>query len=479
MNLLASEKAESETIGHTLLLLITILGVSVILLYGVPTIQNLEKMIISKNAEQTFAVQDSRASRAVLGDSPMQMTDINLGGGSPTVLRNSSKNPSYMVVNSSSFNFKLPMGKVMYQLGDRIVAYEDGGIWSKYPGGGSVMLSPPEFHYNGVTLTLPVFNVSGNASVGGEGTAAISFNKNPPIVRYPNASYCLNLGFAPTNCTNPVNYTTTGKVYVNITSDYYDAWAKFVDESINYAKVVEVNDSRKTVSIELRVVPSNFGDVTSIPGVIYFRGVDPSNPEPLNNFSFKIVRNPPNDFNNYNWQITAISGTKTLIFYLKQAPGNHLELRIGYQDTGLGYPASHSAEIWDNATAFPITGSTASVDLLNQSINMTYTGTGGVDVGVDNGIGVCIKIPQNHFNDTAFTWSGVTQNTQKSLYNVTQHYIWKMAQDEDFSFKQCIPSQGHGNQGPDPGSTMLLNYSATGALTYLHITDNKADVGIS
>jgi hypothetical protein len=27
--------------------------------------------------------------------------------------------------------------------------------------------------------------------------------------------------------------------------------------------------------------------------------------------------------------------------------------------------------------------------------------------------------------------------------------------------------------------TMLINYTTTGALTYLHITENRADVGIS
>jgi hypothetical protein len=63
------------------------------------------------------------------------------------------------------------------------------------------------------------------------------------------------------------------------------------------------------------------------------------------------------------------------------------------------------------------------------------------------------------------------------LYNITQHYMWLISQpDGDVSLAGCSPASKH---GPEPGSTMLLNYNATGAITYLHITENKADVGTS
>jgi len=50
--------------------------------------------------------------------------------------------------------------------------------WSKYAEG-SVMLSPPEFNFNGVTITLPVANISGKSSISGKGTASLRLEKNP------------------------------------------------------------------------------------------------------------------------------------------------------------------------------------------------------------------------------------------------------------------------------------------------------------
>lgn len=461
MKLVTSEKADAEVIGHVILLGITMVGLSMIMLYGVPAIYSLKDMANIKNVEQTFTVLDSRASRVVLGESPLQITNINLGSGSLTVEPNNTDTKSYMVIKSKNdtFNITIPMGKVKYILGDRTVAYEGGGVWSKYPAG-SVMLSPPEFHYNGVTLTLPVITISGNTSIGGKGSAAITFLKAETMVLYPNASV--------KNRTNPVNFTNTGKVYVNITSDFYDAWADYA-ESLGYT-LVTTNSTKRTTDIELTVVPSTLGEKTSITNPIVFRGLDSSDPTPLENLSFRFEASDSNGFNSLNWQLTAATGTKKLIFHLSGASDNKADLNIGYQDTGLGY--GDFAETWKGTDIFKVVGSGANayleVDLLNQSVNLTYD---EVNVGATSGD--CTKIQQTDFNNTAFTWSGVTENTQKSLYNITQHYLQIFAPEVQLG--KCNPG---GNNPVGGDSTMLVNYTTTGALTYLQITQNSANVSI-
>jgi len=468
MKFLRSETAASEVIGHILILFITILGISMIALYGVPAIYSLEDMANSKNSEQAFTVLDSRASRATLGESPLQVTNINLGGGTLTVEPNSSTNPSYMVVNSSIFNITIPMGRVKYTLGDRIVGYEGGGVWAQYAGGGTVMLSPPEIHFDGVTLTLPVININGNSSVGGKGTAVVSFKKNATIVRYPNTT-CAEADCK--NRTNPVNYTNTGKVFVNITSDYYLAWAAYA-ESLGYTKVT-TNSTKHTANIELTVVPSTLGYPTSISNTITFRGLNASESTPLDNFSFKIKPS----VNTFDWDIRSKSGSgyKKLIFYVTgnaKDPGNQVDLDIGYQDDSQGY--SKPAETWQGTKKLTVqSDGYVYLDLMNTSLNLTYE---SVTVGSTASCSPS-KIGSGDFNGTGFSWGEpLTSSTTKPLYNITQHYFWKMAQDGDISFSQC---QSGGN-GPDPGtSTMLLNYTPAGALTYLHITENRADVAIS
>ncbi|MDD5473709.1 MAG: hypothetical protein PHU34_06115 [Candidatus Methanoperedens sp.] len=458
MNFLRSETAASEAIGHAILLGITVTGVSMILLYGVPAILSLEDMANIKNAEQTFTLLDSRASIAALGDSPLQITNINLGGGALAVKPNSGASNSYIWINSSSFNFMIPMGKIEYQFDDRIIAYEGGGVWSKYPSG-SVMLSPPAFHYNGVTLTLPVTNISGNASVGGKGTASVSFKKTATIVQYPNTSFV--------NRTNPINYNIAGKVYVNITSDFYDAWYYYA-RTLPYTKVSK-NSTTKTTSVEFAVIPVNLEKNSSIPDNIVFRGLG-VNPNPLRNFSFRI--NSISNMNDFDWQMSTKSGSKTLVIQLKERNNNEIKIRVGYKDTSV---AGQNAETWrtDDGDGFLIiSGNYADIDMLNKTINIEYNSE-----DVPSGTACGLSIDHTYFNDTsAFSWLpekkiNLTTNTTQSLYNVTQHYFQLMMQDVPLN--NCL-EDGNINYAT---SSMLINY--TGNLSYLHITENRADAEIS
>lgn len=481
MKFIKSEKAEAEVIGHVLILIITVLGISMIALYGIPAIYSLEDMANVKNVEQAFTVLDSRASRTILGESPLQITNINLGGGTLTVEPNSSNAKSYVLVSSQVFNVTIPMGKVKYQLGDRIIAYEGGGVWSNYPSG-TVMLSPPEVHFNGYTLTLPVINLRGTSSVGGKGTATVSFKKNATDVQYP-------IGGVKTN---PVNYTDSGRVYMNITSDFYDAWAVYA-ESLGYTKVT-TNSTTRTTSIELRVVPSTLGINTSLSNPITFRGVNETDPTPLENLSFRLEASGTNGLNLEHWQLRARSsdGKKELIFNLEE-DHDMIEIKIGYKDTSNNY--DKFAETWigkGDANKTPIinpgggskSDEYADVNLINQSIQMEYEPTEIPSASCGGGQ----QIRTTQVNLTAFTplqttvsllagkvitTSDSNPNHVQTLFNVTQHYFDIMA--PDIIFEQCGPS--------DPvdygASTMLMNYTTMGALTYLHITENRADVTIS
>ncbi|VVB87798.1 Uncharacterised protein [uncultured archaeon] len=475
MEFFNSDEAVSEVVGNVFILALTIVGVASITLLGVPSIQRLEDMADVRNTEQTFATLDSRVSSAIIGDSPMKTVNINLGGGSLVVEPNGTGRESYMVIKSvnNTFNITIPMGKVKYSLGDRIVAYEGGGVWSKYPAG-SVMISPPEFHYDGKTLTLPVSTINGNADIAGKGTAVIIFEKNSTIVLFPNTTIDINR-------TNPLSYNLSGKVYVNITSDFYDAWADYARDLL-YTGVSTDPANRKT-SVELKVVPSSLGGSNPISYPINMWGL-PGDNTPLDKWSFRIYSN---HFNSLNWDIRASSpGNKRLIYQLT-ATNTYATVKAGYEDDGQGY--DDSAETWSSGASFPIQGTAPNqyvdIDLLNKSINLTYTSVsqvGNNNGGSNNGAG-CQYIDKisgsQEFNDTAFSWSSpyITKfnaNKTQSLYNVTQHYLWIMAQSGDFFFNKCQ----NGENGPEPNSTMVLGYNATGTLRFLQISEYNVSVDI-
>src|SRR5574341_905197 len=98
MRILNSEKAEVEIVGHIIILGLTITGIAMITLVGVPTIYRLQEMTNIQNVELTYTMLDSRASKVALGETSRQVININLGGGSASVKPNSSSEPSFILI---------------------------------------------------------------------------------------------------------------------------------------------------------------------------------------------------------------------------------------------------------------------------------------------------------------------------------------------------------------------------------------------
>lgn len=483
MKLLSSEKAVSEVVGYAIILGISITGVAMIVLVGVPSIYKLQDMSIVRNVEQTFTMSGSQASGTLLGDAPQRVVNINPGGGVVTVEPNRTGMESYIVVKSANgtFNITVPMGKVKYNYGDRIIGYEGGGIWSKYPSGGSVMVSPPEFHFDGRTLTFSVLTVNGNTTFGGKGTAAVTFKKNSTMVLFPNTTI-------DKNRTNPLNFSNSGKIYVNVTSEFYDAWADYA-RSLSYTSI-RTDSTNRTASIELRVVPSTLGGSTVITNPIGFPGLDPANPAPLDNFSFKLI--PPGKkvgnnmkYDKLNWDMRARSGNKTLIYYFKSDDwkvDNKVDLLIGYLDTDLS--PEGNGETWVGSSLYTIQSDYyIYVNLLSNSTNILYksdeVGSTNSENCKLNGVSKVHGIANPDYSWDNLTITETNANNTQPLSNITQHYFWEMAQSGSIFFTQCAPS-GDDKHGPDlTNSSMVVNYSVTGDLTFLHISNSIADVSIN
>lgn len=491
MKFLSSEKAVSEVIGYAIILGMSITGVAMIVLVGVPSIYKLQDMSTVRNVEQTFTMSGSQASGTLLGDAPQRVVNINPGGGVVTVEPNRTGMESYIVVKSANgtFNVTVPMGKVKYNYGDRIIGYEGGGIWSKYPSGGSVMISPPEFHFDGRTLTFAVLTVNGNTTFGGKGTAAVTFKKNSTMVLFPNTTI-------DKNRTNPLNFSDSGKVYVNVTSEFYDAWADYA-RSLSYTSI-RTDPTNRTASIELKVVPSTMGGSTVITNPISFPGLDPANPAPLDNFSFKLI--PPGKkvggnmkYDKLDWDMRAKSGNKTLIYYFKSVgdwkDGNKVDLSIGYLDTDLS--SNDKGETWVGSGMYTIKSDYyIYVNLLSNSTSLLYDEK---EVGSTNSehckVNDVEKVhgtadPDYSWNGLDYSWNDLiitpsNANNTQLLSNITQHYFWEMAQSGGIFFTQCAPSD-EDKHGPDlTNSSMIVNYSVSGDLTFMHISNNIADVDIN
>lgn len=481
-SILECETADSSVVGMIIILMLTTLSVGAILLYGMPTINDMQDMAKSQKAEQAFTVFDSRTSKVALGESPIQTTSLSLMGGSLEVNGDStSYNESEVKVvladidaswydsysqqryrwgswegfeTETNFTmFNVSMGSIIYKKDDRIVGYEGGGVWSKYPTGKAVMISPPEFNYNGETLTLPIMCINGNTSISGATDVAITVSSNNmPTVLYPNP-------FMDKRMINPLK---SDKVLIYIKSDFYNAWADYAN-TLAYTSAT-VDEANSTAVVELEVMPA-MGKSTLTHN--FKVGVlNASKTSPMYNFSFDLGARASQGLNPSNYQISATSGSKTLTYSLaKKGGANQLQLTVTYLDTS-GAPY---VEEWDGIDVFPITGSKqdqeAIVDLLDKNFIMEYDASDDFSWNDTS----TISLPPN---------VELTGGEQFSLYNITQHYMKLITMDGSVKFS--LNSPGKSDPVDYDESSLTLNYEGmAGAITYLHVTKNDLSVSLS
>lgn len=245
--------AAEEVVGTLMILGIFAISFAMIYAGGIPSLQAAQFGANLQQVEQAFTSLDSKLSKAALGESPNQVVTMKLAGGSLTLQNTSWVNVTMRNSDGGIIDcINVTVGSLEYLQSDRYVAWEGGGIWARYPDGGQVMLSPPEFHYDGTTLTLPTVNISGSSSRSGSGTVQLVVNStNVPALDYPvsNTTRC-NVSGARAN---PL---TGGNITVTVRSEYYQAWANFFNNS-NVLSLVSatVNSSAKTAMAALSVQP--------------------------------------------------------------------------------------------------------------------------------------------------------------------------------------------------------------------------------
>lgn len=483
-DLSGNKLAVSSVVGITIMLAITLLSIGIMILYTLPAIDDMEDMAKAQKIEQGFTVFDSRASKASLGESPLQTTGLSLMGGSVEVIGDDDAyNESRMMIIALSFNstwynsfyqnhkywnawesyentypdfagLNASMGKIVYTSGDRIIAYEGGGVWSKYPTGGTVMISPPEFHFNGETLTLPIMKIAGNTSVAGSTEASVSVAAtNDPEILYPNTS-------ANSLFVNPLE---ADKILIYIQSDYYDGWAEYAETLISTTATLD--NANKTAILELDTMP----EMGTFPITQNFKiaQLNESNPEPIYNFSFYIdvVTKDASNFNSAQFWLRASAGTKEIEYETDKNTINHIK----YRDTAV----STDWETWvDSGYEFteyedPANKKHANCtfDLLNKTYLMEYSDK---------------KIEEYSWNVTSSTTMlpnlTIADGDTQSLYNITQHYFKLMAQEGSID---CTWEQKTNSKVEEIDSEYTLIYDGGGALiTYLHVTTNELEATV-
>ena len=261
---MADRRAQSNPLATVILLGIVLATASTIVLFGGGVIDTLSTSADTERATQEMSHLAAESAAVGLGGSQQRRVTFDASEGKLTL----NETASWICVQNGTTDdreFILPedgdpsascgenrtyMGTMTYDTGDGRVAYEGGGVWTRGDDGESRMVSPPEFHYRGDTLTLPVVVLDGNVTRAGSETELTARDGETDQVD---------------GISNPLD-DSSGRVYVTIRSEYYEAWGDFLAERTD-GQVVELDDDVKTVTVEL-VVPSP----VTVQNAIYSKG---------------------------------------------------------------------------------------------------------------------------------------------------------------------------------------------------------------
>ncbi|WMW21559.1 hypothetical protein RE476_09180 [Methanolobus mangrovi] len=483
-NLSGNKLAVSSVVGIVVMLAITLLSIGIMILYTMPAIDSMQDMAKAQKIEQAFTVFDSRTSKAALGESPLQTTELSLMGGNIEVMGDDDAyNESRIMIiglssNSTWYNdfyqnrsywnawadyenktdfagFNASMGKIVYTYNDRIIAYEGGGVWSRYPTGGTIMISPPEFHFNGETLTLPIMQIIGNTSVAGTTDASITVeSSNDPEILFPNTN--LNSIF--------VNPLDLDKIIIYIQSEFYDGWADYAETLISTTATLD--HANRTAILDLDTVP----EMGTFPLIQHFKiqQLNESNPEPIYNFSFYIdvITQDASNFNSVDMTLKATSGGKYLEYNTKKTTIQY----IIYTDSAVNPPVQETwvdagSEFTEYEDPDSNKHSNCTFDLLNETYLMKYDDADGEEYSWD------LTSPT-----TMIPNATIEEDDLQSLNNITQHYFKLMAQEGTID---CTWEQSTNNKVEEIDSEYTLIYDGGGALiTFLHVTTNELEATV-
>ena len=240
------DRGQSPVIGVVLLIGIVLLGMVVVVVVGASALDDLRNSIQVESSEQGMREVDARLSRVSFSENDVETIDLSDSLGRRSTIRNDSS--MTITVNESGpspCRATIAMGSIVTETDDgNTVAYEGGGVWRKrVDGDGSALVSPPDFQYYGGTVDFPVVGVDGRTADAGT-TLRASKNLTRSRARTRNVTDELN------DCSPP------GNVTISVTSDYYDAWGRYLSEATG--QPASYAPANRTASVRL----SRIGNAT-------------------------------------------------------------------------------------------------------------------------------------------------------------------------------------------------------------------------
>jgi hypothetical protein len=242
-----SGRAQSETVGFVLIVGFVVLGSVLVAVFGAMALDSTEGQLSEERAENALTQFDSKAALVALGDSGSH--DASFGSGAADrdelSIDEAAGWLNVTVTNRTTEQVvmyeNVTLGALVYQGAEARLAYQGGGVWRATRTGGQ-MIAPPEFHYQGETLTLPAITIEGDGTLNED----VTIERNYTRTLFPDPS--------DAELTNPLENHV---VNVTVGSEFYRGWGEYFIERTEGE--VDMNPDEETARLKL-VTP--IGEVT-------------------------------------------------------------------------------------------------------------------------------------------------------------------------------------------------------------------------
>ncbi|AOW80442.1 hypothetical protein HTSR_1265 [Halodesulfurarchaeum formicicum] len=475
-------RGQSETIGFALILGFTLISVGAIAAYGGATLDTTQAQIGAQNAEHAMSQFDSRASMVALGRSDIQT--VNFGAGQQGTYTVDPDAGSIRVThedqetNDTTVFYDEPLGTVRYTDDDTEIGYQGGGVWRMDEG--SVMLSPPEFHYRKSTLTLPIIRISGQGSVAGNPRGVVR-QPVPSTVIFPNESATLKN--SSEKWVNPVG---GGIVTVTVESTYYRAWGEYF--RTRTSGEVSIDGENETAAVEL-VAPGTMGgfDMPLDGNSLTLQG---TRGHQVENFTLTLFHDQDDSakFNNLDWSMCSQSGSQEFEIRVSKdtgtGDGDPAETIIYYSPDGSRYQTWKTEDFTFETEAAADADWNGDGDQQDKRLVLDFTGTATAEYFEENNVN---SISNCDFDASTFESSVTfdehpadenttyTTGSTANVSHVTNHYLALMGPSTELEVADS--SQNTVEEEISTGY-VSLNTTEGYYLTYMHVTENPINVTV-
>jgi len=475
----------------------TLVGATVALAFGATGLNTARLHTQEGGVEHALTQLDSRTAMVALGDSATQTVPLATAGHDGYHVE-----PDAGWINVTHLNydgksdgknevlFNETLGSLVYQDGQETIAYQGGGVWVA-SGNGSRMVSPPEFHYQSATLTLPVIRVEGSAAAGGSGVVATVTRSHRTVLIYPNETANYNGTGQPNKpYANPVH---EGNVTVTVHSQFYRAWADYF--RTRTAGEVTVIDAKQEARVKL--ISTGASGTFQMPAdgnSLQLRGLDTSSHSVTN---FTLILRPDNtdsaDFSNLQWSLYAEKGSERFELHLRETGKNNalststctiwnIGATVYFSDTN-GEPYQG----WHNDTAFQTScgalnskgnNRTYLVADLTGSSPLTMQSLSSNDLHHFSASGHTLTDPAVFDQHPSVSWeqgagTSFTAGNRTTIGNLTAHYLALMGPNVELTVDD--QSSNTVNEAASSGNFKQVG-GKNGFITFLHITENRVVV---